>query len=90
MRFYWVLNILIKGHYLVYWERCKYNLSYYFNKQHPNKHQRAISITYLVPIADSINHSCYELPSNLRRCVKSPLTGKRTTGGQVLLPLQAY
>ena len=38
MVFNWVNKRVIKGHYLVYWERGKNNLENYFTKHHPTKH----------------------------------------------------
>ena len=65
MIFNWVHNRVRQGHYLVYWEREKDNLANYFTKHNPTKHHRAIRGTYLVPTADSSNHACYQVPSNL-------------------------
>ena len=72
MRLYWVRDKVRQGHYLVYWARGKYNLADYFTKNHPTKHYHAIRGTYLVPTAYSSNHACYQVPSNLQGCVKSP------------------
>ena len=70
--FYWVRDRVRQGRYIVYWERGKHNLADYFTKHHPTKHHSATRGTYLVPTADSSNHACYQVPSNLRGCVKSP------------------
>ena len=54
------------------WGREKDNLADYFTKNHPTKHHRSIRGTYLVPPTDSSKHACYQVPRNLRGCVKSP------------------
>ena len=72
MLFYWVRDRVRQGHYLVYWERGKDNLTDYFTKHHPTKHHRPIRGTYLVPTADSSKHACYQVPIDIRGCVKSP------------------
>ena len=70
MRFYWVCDIVIQGHYLMYWFFYKYNLAKSFAKNHPTKYHRAIGRTYLVPTVNAKKHSCYMLPSDLGGCVE--------------------
>ena len=71
MNFYWVPDRVRLGHYIVYWEIGKNDLADYFTKHHPTKYHRSIGGTYLVPTDDSSKHACYQVPINLRGCVKS-------------------
>ena len=57
---------------LVYWEILKDNLADYFTKHNPTKHHRYIRGTYLFPTSNSSKYACYQVPSDLRECVKSP------------------
>ena len=93
MRLYWVRNRVRQRHYLVYWARGKGNLANYLTKHHPTKHHHATRGTYIIPTADSSNHSCYQIPSNLWGCIKFPLPpppGKHATDRQGILLLQMY
>ena len=57
MRFYWVRDMAIQVHYLVYCAIGKDNLDAYFTNHHPKKYHRSIKGTYLVPTDDSIKHA---------------------------------
>ena len=72
MIFYWVCNRVRQGHYLVYWERGKDDLDYYFTKNDPNKHYCDTRGTYLVTTDNSSKHVWNQVPSNMQGCVKPP------------------
>ena len=86
MRFYWVSNRVNQGHYLVYWGILKDNLAVYLTKYHPTKHHSATRGTYLVPTADSSEHACYQVPRDLRGCVKPPPPAQETGDGRTRSP----
>ena len=93
MRFYLLRDMVRQGHYLVFWEREKDNLSKYFTKYHPTKHHRSTRGTYIVPTDNSSKHACYQVPSDLQECVQSlplPPPGKRATDKQGILLQQTY
>ena len=71
MRLYWVQNIIIQGHFLLYRGKLKDSLADYFTKNHPTKHHSSIRSIKLVPTAEIIKYSCYMVPYNNQGCVES-------------------
>ena len=66
MILYWIHNIVIQGHYLVYWARYKGNGDNYFTKHNPTKHQHLIRSIDLFPAANTSKQYCYMVPSDLQ------------------------
>ena len=88
VRFNCFRNRVKQGHYLVYWASGKDNLADYFTKPHRTKNHRDIRGTHIFPKVNSSKNACYQVPTNLRGCVKPPPPMKWMTGRQGLLFLR--
>eukprot|EP00957_Ditylum_brightwellii_P011840 892469-Ditylum_brightwellii.AAC.1 len=70
MRFYWVHNRCVQGHFLVYWGPGKDNLGDYHTKHHSTAHHQRMRPMYL-HTAYGAFLSMYTNPCSLQGCVES-------------------
>ena len=71
MCFYWVIDRVRRGQFLVYWMAVEHNLADYFTKHHPTSHHQSQQGIYLVPTVDASKYACYMSPIDLLGCVES-------------------
>ena len=47
MQFYWCQDLVSQKYLYVYWNSGKFNLGYYYSKQHAARHQQTIRLTFI-------------------------------------------
>ena len=76
MQFYWVVDRVNQGQFLVYWIDGEHNLVDYFTNHYPTSQHRSQRMTYLVSAEDASRYACYMSPNDMRGYVESlPVQG---------------
>ena len=71
MQFYWVIDQVILGQFLVYWMAVEQNMSDCFIKHHPTNHHRAQQRLYIFRTVDVIKYELYMSSIDLQGFVES-------------------